>query len=77
MAYRATIELLLDVETEGRTIYKMITRERAEAVARELFLDDYLSRRLSGCTCRYCTLDRQRWRSIVGKTRLAMKRAFS
>lgn len=67
------------------TIYKMITRERAEAVARALFPDEEFLRDQDcmrelwreGPPCRYCAHDRKRWRSIVGKTRLAMKRAFS
>jgi hypothetical protein len=67
------------------TIYKMITRERTEAVARELFPNDYIHPKYDcmdepgrkGLPCRLCAAKRQEWRSIVGKTRLAMKQAFS
>lgn len=66
------------------TIYETITLERAVYVARELFPNDYFPRDADcmsevgreGLPCRVCAEDRRRWRSLVGKTRLAMKQAF-
>jgi hypothetical protein len=66
-------------------IYKMITRERAEIVARELALAVEIPRDgdclaevgREGLPCRLCARNRMEWRAAVGRVRLALKKAFS
>jgi hypothetical protein len=66
------------------TTYRMVTRERAEAVARALNLamevrrdeDCFSEEGRTGLPCRVCAYNRREWRRQVGRVRLAMKRAF-
>lgn len=66
------------------TIEKMVTQDRAECVAFELFRDEYASGNdcrnetgREGQSCRICTRRNSEWAARVAQVRAAMVKAFS